>query len=219
MLLQDQADALSSVEQRPLTVVASVCLPTKDGAGQVLALESTEIVCHAFSACGTRFVAADNHGILHFGHVPSRPLVSRQATFDFEIDDNQGGFPHSFARAVSRMMEDVYGGPSVMSHMLHYRGYREWACLALADRLRTRFAAMDRDGVVEVWSVEGCTWFQERVTQRRCVPAYRDGKSSLEWNPEGSELSMTDNYGQAYRFIRTGWFGRRWKQLRIEDAS
>jgi len=221
MLLQDQADALLSTEQRPSTVLASVCLPTSDGAGHVLALESAEIVCHSFSACGTRFVAADSHGILHFGHIPSRPLISRQATFDFEddvADRIEAGFPMTFARKVSAMMQDVYGGPSVMSQMLHYRGYRQWACLALADRLQTRFAAMDSQGVVEVWRLEGFDWRRERVSQRRRVPAYHDGKSSLEWNQGGSELSMTDNYGGAYRFIRRGLFRKRWQQMRIQDA-
>ena len=217
-MLQDQADALLSAEQRPMTVITSVCLPKEEGGTQVLALESVDIVCHAFTTCGTRFVAADSHGILHFGHVPLRPVVARQMTFDLEADPDTR-FPFSFAKAVSCMMEDIYGGPSVMSQMLHYRGYRQWACLALADRLQTTFAAMDSDGKVEVWRLDGCIWRRERVRQRRCVSAYRDGKSSLEWNAEGSELSMTDNYGLKYRFIRRGWLRKRWQQVRIRDAS
>lgn len=219
MLLQDEADAVASAEQRMMTVITAVCLPGKKGDEKILALGCDDIVCHAFSACGTRFIAADNHGILRYGHVPDRPSVSRQVTFDFETADDDPRFPRDFARAVSRSMEGIYGGHSVTSPMLHYRGYRQWACLALANQVQTKFAAMDSEGKVEVWRLDGCIWRRERVRQCRYVPAYKDGKSSLEWNRDGSELSMTDNYGLTYRFIRKGWFGKRWQQVRIQDAS
>lgn len=205
-----KAEARAAAQaQRTLTVFTSVCLPGSEGV--MVALNASAIQCHAYSSNGRRFVAADQHGIIHCGYVPVPPEPERQRHIDFA--------PDSFASVMGRIYENDYAGPSVDTHMVHYKGWRDWQRIAVQDGNPLRFAAMDKEGKVEIWRWERNAWKKERVRQRSASRISIDGYSSLEWDERKPEVRMTDHAGRLYRLTREGKWFPRWVQRRIEQPS
>lgn len=213
-MLQIAEAAAHAAAQSSNTILTSVCLP---GDEPIVAMQSDYIRCHAFSPDGEWFVAADGHGFLYFGHIP----LKRQALPAVDPPPRDAvpsaGFPHEFARQVALMHANDYQGPSAMPHLTHFRGYRRWMHLALCNRRRLTFAAIDEEGIVEIWELDGYIWRPQRVGMHQKVHVYSDGSASLAWEPDGSFLHMTDTYDRPYRFVRSRWFRSRWKQVLVKE--
>lgn len=142
----------------------------------------TLIECYARSHDKGWFAAATHGGLIFVGYVPA--YAAGELNWD-----NQ---------------------PMLDLSLTHFRGHRSWKFLALKSYPLT-LAALDGDGVLEIWINERGSWVKERV-QRTRIYMDHSQHMSLAWDPDRPWLHLRDSARRAFYFEKQGRFRPCWRQ-------